>query len=202
MKQIDSHSWRLIAGCVLAAGLGLAMPAAAQTVTGQARAFQTKVVGPLGVIVTTALADTGALSGPTDARLAGADAGNILTLVAGETLHATTIGWSDQVRSEASVSGLSINVGVVSVGADLVMARASAIQGLDPGATVDIDGLVINGTPVTVTGSANQTITFPGGRVVINERPATASGMIVNALHIAVTGVADVFVASATAGIQ
>jgi len=202
MKQMDSHSWRRVAGCALVAALGSATPAAAQTVSGQARAVQTNVVGPLGVIATTVLADTGALTGPNDARQASADAGNILALVVGETLHSTTIGWPDQVKSEASISGLAVTVGPASVGAAFVMARASALLGLGGGATVNIDGLVINGNPITVTGNANQTITIPGGRVVINERPSSASGTVVNALHIAVTGIADVFVASATARIQ
>lgn len=201
MVRVHARPWCLAACCALTTALASATSAAAQTVSGQARAVQANVVGPSGAITTTVLADTGALTGTTDARDASAEAGSIQSLVAGETLHATTIGWSDQVKSEASVSALNVTVGSASVSADLVMARASALLGVGGGAIVNIEGLVVNGTPITVTGRPNQTITVPGGRVVINERPASSSGSV-NALHIAVTGVADVFVASATAGIQ
>jgi hypothetical protein len=90
----------------------------------------------------------------------------------------------------------------LSVGADFVMATASAVHGTTGGGTVKISGLSINGTPVSVTGMPNQTISIPGGRVIVNERPPSASSTIVNALHIAVTGIADVIVASATARVQ
>jgi len=202
MEHAVSYPWRLIACGALAAALGSAIPATAQTVSGQARAVQTNVVGPLGQITTTVLADTGTLSGSTDWREASAEVGSIASIIVGNTLHATAIGWPDQVKSEASVADLSITLAGLAVGADFVMARASAMQGLTGAATVNIDGLLINGVPVTVTGKPNQTITIPGGRVVINERPTSSTSTIVNALHIAVTGVADVIVASATARAQ
>src|SRR2546425_426783 len=160
------------------------------------------VVGPLGGAPTTALADAGTLSGSTDAREASAPTGSVASVIAGNTLHATTIGWPDQVKSEASVAGLTVTVGATTVGANFVMARASAVRGLAGAGTASIEGLSINGLPITITGNPNQTITIPGGQVVINERPTSSTSTIVNALHIAVTGVADVIVASATAGIQ
>ena len=62
--------------------------------------------------------------------------------------------------------------------------------------------LSINGAPITVTGQPNQTIPLLRGRVIINEQqPLFPSGMTVNALHIVIDGVADVVIASATAGI-
>jgi hypothetical protein len=202
MKNAVSYSWRLIARCALVAALGSVMPATAQTVSGQARAIKTSVVDPLGGTTTTALADTGTLSGSTDAREASAPTGSVPSVIAGNTLHATTIGWPDQVKSEASVAGLTVTVGATTVGANFVMARASAVRGLAGAGTASIEGLSINGLPITITGNPNQTITIPGGQVVINERPTSSTSTIVNALHIAVTGVADVIVASATAGIQ
>ena len=53
-----------------------------------------------------------------------------------------------------------------------------------------------------LTGSPNQTIAIPGGRLVINEQQTSSAGTTVNAIHATVFGVADVVVASATAGIQ
>ena len=82
------------------------------------------------------------------------------------------------------------------------MARAGAVLGGGSAGDTSIDGLSINGASITVTGQPNQTIPLLGGRVVINEQRAIfPSGMAVNALHIVIDGVADVVIASATAGI-
>jgi hypothetical protein len=183
------------------AALGSAIPGAAQTVSGQAKAIQSNVVGLLG-ITTTVLADTGTLGGSNDAREASALTGSVPSVVTGDTLHATTIGWPDQVDSESSLANLSVTVGGTTIGADFVMARVSAVLGLAGAGTVSIDGLSINGLPVAVTGSPNQTIGIPGGRLVINEQPTSSTGAVVNALHVSVTGVADVVVASASAGVR
>jgi hypothetical protein len=199
MKHSISHSRRLIVGCAVMAALGSAMPVAAQTVSGQAKAIQTNVVDPFGGITTTVLADTGTLTGSTDAREASASDGIVSSLLAGSTLHATTIGWSDQVASEASVADLNVTVGATRIGADFVMARSLAVQGLPSSRIVGIDGLAINGVAVAVTGAPNQTINIPGGRLVINEQPTST---VVNALRVVVTGVVDITVASATARVQ
>ena len=53
-----------------------------------------------------------------------------------------------------------------------------------------------------MTGEPNQTIAILGGRVVINEQQTSAGRVVVNALRVAVTGVANVVVASATAEIH
>jgi len=56
---------------------------------------------------------------------------------------------------------------------------------------------------IPVTGAPNQAIWIPGGVVTINEQNISSTGTaVVNALHVAVTGVADVVIASATAGIS
>jgi len=55
--------------------------------------------------------------------------------------------------------------------------------------------------PIPVTGDPNQRIDVPGGVVVINEQRVSPDGTtVVNALHAVISGVADVVVASATAG--
>jgi hypothetical protein len=181
--------------------LAFVSSAGAQTIKGQARAIQSSIVNPLG-ITTTVLADTGTLGGSSDAREASASTGNVPSVVSSNTLHATSIGWPDQVKSEASLANLMVTVGAVTVGAEFVMARASALLGAPGTGAVDIEGLSINGVPITITGLPNQIVSIPGGRVVINEQSSSPSATVINALHIAVTGVADVVVASATAGIQ
>jgi hypothetical protein len=87
------------------------------------------------------------------------------------------------------------------ISADFVMARALAALGSAGTGRTNIDGLSINGIPIIPTGSPNQTIAIPGGRVVINEQIPSAGATVVNALHIVVNGVADVVIASAKAGI-
>jgi hypothetical protein len=202
MQKAVSYRWSLIGLCALVAALGSAIPGAAQTVRGQARAIQTSVVGVLGGTSTTVLVDTGALAGAGDARDASAADGSVPSLVAGNTLHATTIGWPDQVNSEVSVADLTVTVAGTTIGVDFAMARASAKLGYAGAGKANIDGLSINGLPVIVTGLPNQTIAIPGGSVVINEQSTSPAATVVNALHIAVTRVADVVIASATAGVQ
>ena len=173
----------------------------AQTVSGVARAVQATILGPLAG-TTTVLADTGPLAGTSDALQASALTGTVPALLAGEALHATTIGWSDQVASEASLADLALSVAGTTIGADFVMARALAVLGGAGAGTSSLANLSINSVPIPVSGGPNQTIYVPGGVVVINEQQTSPTTTVVNALHVIVYGVADVVVGSATAGIH
>ena len=204
MDHITSHNWKAFALAGALVGL-LAWPGTseAQTVTGQAKAAQaTVMLGILGGTTTTTLSDTGTLSGTNDARDASALSGNIPSLLTVDVLHATTIGYPDEVDSEASLADLGLTVAGNGISADFVMARALAVLGAIGSGGSSIANLSINGVPFVVTGDANQTITIPGGQVVVNEQQTDPSGTItVNALHVTVSGIADVVIASATAGI-
>jgi hypothetical protein len=147
------------------------------------------------------LADTGALGGTTDALQASGLTGNVPSLLTGDVLHATTIGWPNQVASEASLGDLALSVAGTTIGADSVMARALAVLGGAGLGTSNVDNLWINGVPIPVSGAPNQTIYVPGGLVVINEQQTSPTSAVVNALHVIVYGVADVVIGSATAGI-
>ena len=152
---------------------------------------------------TTTLADTGTLAaGTSDALQASAIAGNIpAALLAGDALHATTIGYLNQFDSEAAVSDLTVGAAGATIAADFVMARASEVLGTAGTSSAEVDNLSINGVPVVVTGAPNQTISVPGGTVTLNELQTLPDGtIVVNALHIAIPGVEDVVFASATAG--
>ncbi|MDA8108373.1 MAG: hypothetical protein M0015_07065 [Betaproteobacteria bacterium] len=190
-------------GVVMAAVGLLALPAAssAQTVTGQAVAAQATVYSLLGTNVLS-FANTGNLTGPTDAEQASALSGNILNALTGQVPQATTIGYPDQVDSEASLSNLSLSIAGNSIGADFVMSQASTVlSGASTGSAM-LTNLTLNGVPVTVTGSPNQAVAIPGGQMVINEQQTSPGGIVVNALHVIVSGVADVVVGSSVAGIQ
>jgi len=190
----------LVAAAIAVALLVWPLAGEAQTVTGAARAVQATVLGPLGG-TTTVLGDTGSLAGTSDALQASAMTGTIPSLLAGEALHATTIGWPDQVASEASLADLVVSVAGATIGADLVMARVLAVLGSAGVGASDIENLSINQVPIAVSGDPNQTIYIPGGLVVINQQQTSATSTVVNALHVIVYGVADVVIGSATAGI-
>lgn len=192
-----SYRWRLVAVAVSVALLaGWPTPGGAQSASGQAKAAQVSLGGLLG---TTTIADTGTLSGPSDVRDASQLTGGVPGVLVGEAFHATTIGWIDQVASEASVANLALNLGGTAIGADFIMARAMSAVGSAGAGTVNIDGFSINGLSIPITGAPNQTIPIPGGSIVINEQEISATRTVVNALHVRVVGVADVVVGSVTA---
>ena len=174
---------------------------AAQTVAGNARGVRVSTLGLLGG-ATTVLADTGTLAGTADARDASVVTASIPSVLSGEVLHAVTVGWPDQVASEASLANLGVSVGGTGISADFVMARALAALGAGISQGSIISNLRIGGIPIEVTGEPNQTVAIPGGQVVINEQTVSADGVTVNALHARVSGVSDVVIASATAGIR
>ena len=155
-------------------------------------------------ITTAALADTGTLAaGSSGALQASALAGNIpAALLAGDVLHATTIGYPNQIDSEASLADLSLGAAGTTIGAAFVMARASEVLGSAGAGSAEVDNLSINGIPVVVTGAPNQSISIPGGgAMILNEQQMLPDGtIVVNALHITVPGVEDVVIATATAG--
>jgi len=203
MDRITSSDWQLLmlAGALVSL---LAWPGTgeAQTVTGQASAVKATVHGALGRGTTTALSDTGTLSGTSDAREASQITGSVPSLLTGEALHATTIGYPDKVDSEASLGNLALTVGGNGILADFVMARALAVLGSAGTGLTNIAGLTIGGVPVFLTGAPNQTLSLGGLTIVLNEQMPSAGGIIVNALHVkTLDGLTDVVIGSAKAGI-
>jgi hypothetical protein len=202
MRQTGSFRLKVVTLMVATAGLLVGPRAgAAQTVAGNARGVRVSTLGLLGG-ATTVLADTGTLVGTADARDASVVTASIPSVLSGEVLHAVTVGWPDQVASEASLANLGLSVGGTGISADFVMARALAALGAGISQGSIISNLRIGGIPIEVTGEPNQTVAIPGGQVVINEQTVSADGVTVNALHARVSGVSDVVIASATAGIR
>ncbi len=202
MDHITSHNWKLLmlAGAMVVL---LAWPGTseAQTVTGQASAVQATVLGLLGATTTT-LADTGTLGGTSDARDASLLTGSLPSLLTGEALHATTIGYPDEVDSEASLGSLAMTVAGTGISADFVMARAMSVLGGAGTGLTNIDALSIGGVPIFPTGDPNQTISLGVLSVVLNEQIPSAGGITVNAMHVrTIDGLTDVIIGSAKAGI-
>jgi hypothetical protein len=151
--------------------------------------------------VTTALADTGPLGGPHDARDASLLEWTIPSLLTGEVLHATTIGRETQVESQASLGNLVLSIAGTTISAEFVLARATAAAGPAAAGHAVIAGLLVNGLPILATGEPNQRIDVPGGYLLIHELHRAPGSASVNALHLVIPGVADVVIASATASL-
>lgn len=204
MRKTHQHRSALVVLALMLAWL-LAWPTAsrAQTVAGQARAAQATVTAPLGTTSTTTLSDTGTLAGTNDARDASLLTASVPSLLNAEVFSAASISFSDEVDSEASLGNLNLTVAGIGITADSVVAQASSVLGMGSMGSSAISNLSIGGVSVFVTSGPNQTIAIPGGQVVINEQTIDSTGTItVNALHVTVTGVADVVIATAVAGIS
>jgi len=219
MHRKHHHRPAVVAGALLLAGLlswpttglaqlgGLPLPSpaptvSASTVTGQASAAQVVLLGLLGTATSTSLASTGISSTNAESDV-GQDAGSISSLLGAEVLNGATYSYSDEVDSAASLANLSLTVAGISISADSVVAEAWQVLGAAGSGTSYISNLAINGVSVAVTGDPNQTISIPGGQVVLNEQTISSTGSaVVNAIHVTVNGLADVVVASATAAIS
>jgi len=210
MRQKRSHSPTVVALALLLAGLlprptpGIAQPKSpGSTVAGHASAVQATVFGNLGTVSTTMLADTGTLTNNKDVNDASQLTGDIPSLLSAEVLSATTLGYPDEVDSEASLGTLALTIAGISITAESVVAQASKVSGAAGSGNSYIQDLAINGARVTITGEPNQIVSIPGGQMVINEQAVSPTGtFVVNALHVTVNGVADILVASATAGVS
>ncbi len=142
-----------------------------------------------------------------------------------EVSHAAVVSQREGTFSDASAANIRFTGrsgfwggGVTTISADFVMSEATAACSTN-GATFSgqsqINGLVVDGQPVAVTGQANQFVFLSeGGFMVINEQftgqassmvdgqSVTAEDIAVNALHVILPGAGvDVAFGSSAAGI-
>jgi len=198
MSYTASSFWKFVgvAGA-LAALAGWPGFSPAQTISGQASAVTVVILGNV-----TNLADTGTLSSAGEPLGTGLSIGSIPGLLAGEALHAATMGWTDQVASQASLGNLAITIAGTGISALSVLSRALAVSGAGATGGSSIDGLTIGGVPVAATGAPNQQIALPGLSVILNEQIQSANGIVVNALRVrTLDGLTDIAIGSAKAGI-
>src|SRR6266403_2143496 len=205
MRYRVFQRWILVALCVLSVGL-LGWPARTRaqtlgsitdTVTGSGGTV-TGIVGG----TTTVLGDTGTLPpGSVDALYSEADSIST-SLVSADVPSARVIGYADEIASEAYLASVNLIIAGITIAAGSAEAAArAALDGSSSDGTSYVSNLSVNGVTVLVDGTANQTVSIPGGQLVLNERQVLSDGtMVVNALHATVSGVADAVVASATAG--
>ncbi len=203
------RTWRLLAAGFILSVIGAstsAVPAAAATrMSFSGRSFAVKAVVSS---TTTVLGDTGELPSSGGTREASSVSGTVPDTLVANTLHASTIGQGDRVRSEASVGTIGVTAGLNSISADFAMSRAMA-RSIDKTPSLSgvshVGNLVANGVPVVVTGEANQVVQLINGQLVINEQVSSVSGntgsITVNALHLTISGGPDVVLASSRAGV-
>jgi hypothetical protein len=121
-------------------------------------------------------------------------------------LYGGTFGAGSQNHSQASLAFLNIQMGSHHVGALWVESEVAATAqflNVPTSGKSSFQGLTVDGQFVTVTGEANQTITFPDGFLIINEQTGLSTQhfgtLTVNALRLLVDGEGSVTVASSTA---
>lgn len=192
----------MLAGLLVWPGTVLGQVATAGSVTGQGVAVKATAFSVLGS-TTTSLADTGVIGATNLEQDVGQDTGGVASLLTADVLSSGTYSYADEVDSESSLGDLNLTIAGVSITVDSAMAEASQALGSAGSGASFLDNLSINGVPIAVTGAPNQTVAIPGGQIVINEQTISPTGtVVVNAIHVTVTGVADVVIASATAGIS
>jgi len=131
---------------------------------------------------------------------------NLAPVLSAESLYAATAGFGGRNDSQAALAHLDATLGAHRVIAFRVQAQAMArAEFLNIGAsgTAGAYSLFVDGQPVAIGGEPNQTITFPDGRLIINEQTGSSGRQMgtitVNALHLIVNGGGSLIAASATA---
>jgi len=173
----------------------------ATSFSGRATVLQATLLGLPPVV----LVDAGPLPPSGGAEEASLLNANVPDLLTAEVLHASTVGQGNASRSEASVAEVSLTVAGNTISAGLLQARAVAVCNNGAASTSgssEIAGLSVNGQTIIVSGAPNQTVQLPVGEVIINEQSGGPGDITVNALHVIVSGVANVIVSSAHADIE
>lgn len=180
--------------------------AACSAFGGRATVVQANALG-IGSVV---LSDTGNLDSTGGVKTASLLSTSVDGLVALNVMHATAIAKEDHSQSEASVANLNLTVAGNIITADFVVPRATAYcgrRGAEVSASTEIDGLVVNGQTIPVTGSPNQTLSLTGGvMLILNEQTSSVQdqdgSITVNALHVTAPGVVDAVIASSFAAVS
>src|SRR5438309_3528967 len=152
-KGISLHCAVVIA-FLLASVLGATPPVLADSTqfSGQATGLKATVLGQ----TIPPISDTGPLppgGGNQEVSLLSASVPGLLTA---DVFHSSTIGQGDRSRSEASVADVNLTVAGNTIGADFLMARATATCSPNGQASVsgssELAELIINGQTIAVSG--------------------------------------------------
>ena len=176
----------------------------ASTYSGEAAAVRANVLG-----IKTSVSDTGSVAASGGERQSSALTFSIPNLITGEVAHATVFAKGNVSASEASMAHVRLNVGGNVIASSLLAAHALAKctpTGVRVSADPNIIGLTVNGASIQISGKPNQTISLPNGKIIINEQAKastqTSGHISVSALHVIISGSADVVLSEANAGIS
>jgi len=180
--------------------------AACSTFGGRAAVVQANARG-IGSVV---LSDTGNLDSTGGVKTASLLGASVDGLVAVNVMNATAIAEKDYSQAEASVGNLNLTVAGNIIGADFLVPRANAYcgrGGVEVSGSSEIDGLVVNGQSIPVTGSPNQIVFLPGGvMMILNEQTSSVQdqdgSITVNALHVTAPGGIDAVIGSSFAAVS
>ena len=152
------------------------------------------------------LAATGQLPSAGGALNASLDADSIPGLLGAQSLQSSIVGQGSSSSSSASVTNVTILVGTHTIIAMFVGTETQAVcSNHTPqlSGSTNVEGLVVDGTPVAVTGDADQTVALTGGgQLIINQQIVSSNAITVNGLHVTMTGGLDVIVAQSMASIS
>lgn len=185
----------------------------AQIYSGQATGIRATVNTPLSPVLTTAIADSGPLSANGGTISHTSTAATLPSLLSAGDSTISTSGIAGVTQSSASVN--TLNASAVSTAFTASSATSSATASCPAGTasgTSSVTGLVVNGTPIAITGDPNQIVPImllgdQIGTLTINEQITSPGSITVNALHYRVTDPlnlteTDIVVASSHAGIH
>ncbi|MGQ0646987.1 MAG: choice-of-anchor P family protein [Gemmatimonadaceae bacterium] len=171
------------------------------TYSGEATVIKAKVFPAVNLTLVTAgpLPSTGGSDSETHTTLI------VAGLLDARLLHASTQAGGSTSQSYASVANLKLTLPGLVLTADLIESTANAMcSNGSESVTGDsnILKLVINGFPIIIAGAPNQTISVPGGQVIISEQAGSSDTITVNAIHVDLGIVADVILSQAHADIH
>jgi hypothetical protein len=180
------------------------------TYGGQASGVNATVVNTSGTGVTsyqTIIAQTPFLSTTGGSLVATALQGNIPGVFTADSVGAKITGEGNVTSAQSTATNVTITVGGHVVTASYVQSNASASCGPVFTATAQVQNLVVDGSPVVVTGSPNQVVFFPaGGFVIINEQSSSKKGgtgsLTVTALRVSLPNGTAIRVAGAKVDIK
>ena len=136
-------------------------------------------------------------------------------LLTAEVIHSSVIGQGQEVHAETSLANLDLQISGHRITSEFVATRAAAV--CDNGAPVSFgsvvySNVVIDGQAHTVTADPNTTHPLTDlngnriGQITFNEQlrsiGADTNAITITAMHVVITGVADIAVGRAHAGIR
>jgi len=202
----------LVASLLVLTGLAWIAPAEAQTFGGRAYSAYVNVPGPGSLVPGVGplyIADTGPTPpaggwngvGATSVQVPNVLSANVpVSATAGLTYDNFTVDKADSSSALADVTVLPGSPAQLT--AAFVRAQSIITDGAGTEGSSEIYGLTFGGVPVVVTGQPNQHVEILGvATLIINEQTATASSIVVNALHLILAAGGEVILSSASSAI-